>query len=301
MPPFLIPGQKVTVVATSGAINQAQLERLNAGIKIWRDRGYQVSVPDFPQSEYMDGYLAGSDRQRRQQLLAAWQDPETFAILTARGGYGATRLLEDWRWQNLGDKWLIGFSDITALLWNMATQGLSGGVHAPVLVTLAEQPDWVICQMFDWLEGRTKHFGLKGKGWGGGIATGRLLPGNLNLATHLIGTNLIPNWQSIILAFEDIAEPPYKVDRMLTQWRMSGLFAQVKGIALGRFSPDSETAPNNYDLTMNLVLSNRLADLDIPVVSALPFGHQGENAPLPVGCNAVLDGDRGLLSIGGDK
>jgi muramoyltetrapeptide carboxypeptidase len=301
MPPFLIPGQKVSVVATSAAIHAAQLDRLHAGVKIWRDRGYQVYVPEFHHSDYLAGYLAGSDSQRRQQLLTAWQDPETMAILIARGGYGATRLLEDWRWQNLPDKWLIGFSDITALLWDMASQGLSGGVHAPVLVTLSEQPEWVICQMFDLLEGKIKQIKLQGKGWGSGNARGRLLPGNLNLATHLIGTSLIPNWQDIILALEDIAEPPYKVDRMLTQWRMSSLLNQVKGIALGRFSFDSKAQSNGdliqNDLTIKEVLRDRLADLNIPIVSELPFGHLGENALLPVGCNAQIDGDSGELSL----
>jgi muramoyltetrapeptide carboxypeptidase len=290
MPPFLIPGQKVSVVAPSGVIGIEQLEKLELGIKIWRDRGYEVIVPDFPSW----GYLAGTDLQRRSQLLTAWQDPEIKAILVARGGYGIARLLENWQWQALPHKWLIGFSDVTALLWGMASHGLEGGLHGSVLLTLGQQPDWAIAQMFDWLEGKITEITLSGEGWSKGTVQGRLLPGNLNLATHLIGTGLIPAWQHIILALEDIAEPPYKVDRMLTQWRMAGLFTQIKGIALGRFSFISSDRPS---LTMEEVLRDRLSDLNIPIVANLPFGHQGENATLPVGCNVLLDGDLGKLKL----
>jgi len=295
MPPFLIPGQKVGVVAPSGVIGLEQMEKLKTGIKIWRDRGYEVEVPDvFPGW----GYLAGSDQQRRSQLLSAWQDPEIKAILVARGGYGITRLLEDWDWQGLPHKWLIGFSDVTALLWGMAANRLEGGLHGSVLLTLERQPDWAISQMFDWLEGKISEIILQGEGWGGGFSQGRLLPGNLNLVTHLIGTDLIPNWQNIILALEDIAEPPYKVDRMLTQWRMSGLLTRVKGIALGRFSFEPNDRPSlTPSLTMAEVLADRLENLGIPIVANLPFGHQGDNAPLPVGCNAVLDSNLGKLTL----
>ena len=191
-------------------------------------------------------------------------------------------------------KWLIGFSDITALLWSLSQVGISG-VHAPVLTTLATEPDWSIQRLFDWVEGRPLP-PLQGTGWGGGVVTGMLLPANLTVATHLLGTSIQPNFDGVILALEDVTEAPYRIDRLLTQWRLSGAFTKVKGIALGRFSR-CEPPANISSLTIEEVLRDRLSDLNLPIVSNLPFGHDGCNAALPVGIPATLDADKGQLSV----
>ena len=86
----------------------------------------------------------------------------------------------------------------------------------------------------------------------------------------------------VILALEDVAEAPYRIDRMLTQWRMSGAFQGVVGIVLGRFSR-CEPPKDVPSWTVEEVLRDRLSDLGIPIVSDLPFGHEGVNAALPVG------------------
>ncbi|MBW4445948.1 MAG: LD-carboxypeptidase [Spirirestis rafaelensis WJT71-NPBG6] len=334
IPPFLKPGDLLRVIAPSGALREfATFEK---GVEIWRSRGYKVEIS--PQIDDKWGYLAGKDETRRDQLAAAWQDPECRGILCARGGFGSTRILENWNWGvgergsggqerqggRQGDKetrrqedkknnssfspsphpplfhsppppkWLIGFSDITALLWSLEKAGISG-VHAPVLTTLSSEPDWSIQRLFDWVEGRPIA-SLKGSGWGGGIAKGILLPANLTVATHLLSTPFQPNLDNVILAFEDVTEAPYRIDRMLTQWRMSGALSKVSGIALGNFTK-CEAPPDVPSLSVEEVLRDRLSDLNIPVVSNLPFGHEAPNAALPVGVMATLDGDEGLLSV----
>jgi muramoyltetrapeptide carboxypeptidase len=99
-----------------------------------------------------------------------------------------------------------------------------------------------------------------------------------------------------ILAFEDVTEAPYRLDRLLTHWRMMGQLAKVGGIALGRFSR-CEPSPGGPSFSVAEVLRDRLGDLGIPVVSDLPFGHDGDNAALPVGAIAHLDGDTGSLEV----
>lgn len=133
-------------------------------------------------------------------------------------------------------------------------------------------------------------------GWGGEKASGWLLPANLTVATHLLNTSHQPDLDGAILALEDVTEAPYRIDRLLTQWRMTGSFAKIKGIALGRFSR-CEAPLGNKSWTVEEVLSERLQNLEIPIVWDLPFGHDGVNAALPVGVRVTLDAERGTLKI----
>lgn len=288
-PSWLQPGDCVTVIAPSGALKEHQ--SFEAGLEVWRSQGYRVNLGLNWNSRY--GYLAGDDVTRRKALQQAWQDPDCRAILCVRGGYGSARLLENWNWHKVDlsqPKWLIGFSDVTGLLWSLAVHQISS-LHAPVLTTLAEEPLWSQQRLFNYLQTGSLA-PLKGQGWGGGQAEGILLPANLAVATNLLSTTLQPKLEEIILAIEDVGEAPYRIDRMLTHWRLLGAFRGVKGIAIGSFSNCEGTA---YSWTVEQVLRDRLGDLNIPIVSDLPFGHDGANAALPVGITVKLDGDQGIL------
>ncbi len=297
IPAPLTPGDLLCVISPSGGLQPS--EKFEQGLDIWRRRGYRLQLCEGYSDRW--GYLAGRDDRRRQQLLQALTNLECKAILCSRGGYGGTRLLENWTWPTVSEqapaKWLIGFSDITSLLWSQVNVGVSG-VHGPVLTTLAAEPVWSRSRLFEWVE-HHKIAPIKGTGWAdagcGGSATGILLPGNLCVATHLLGTAAEPMLDGVILAFEDVGEAPYRLDRMLTQWRSMRKLQQVRGIALGRFSG---WEPMNLGPTLSVteVMRDRLSDLGIPIVSDLPFGHDGENAALPVGLSARLDADAGTLS-----
>lgn len=290
LPPPLKPGDLVCGIAPSGAVRE--LERLETGCAIWRSRGYRVELAPNWASQW--GYLAGNDESRRQDLAWAWQDPDCRAIVAVRGGYGSARVLEDWRWGSQDLKWLIGFSDVTGLLWSLATMGISS-LHGAVLTTLGSEPEWSQDRLFNYLEGQPLE-PLEGEGWVGGQATGVLLPGNLTVATHLLNTPIQPDFAGVILALEDVKEAPYRLDRMLTMWRSLGVFQQVVGIALGRFSR-CEASNAFPSWTVAEVLRDRLMDLKIPIVANLPFGHDGPNAVLPLGQVAHLNGDLGILTF----
>ena len=299
IPAPLKPGDLLCAITPSGGLHE--IERFEAGLSIWRDRNYQVQLIDGYDQRW--GYLAGSDESRRSQLRTALENEACKGILCVRGGYGGTRLLENWQWPANSKKWLIGFSDITSLLWSLSVEGVSG-VHGPVLTTLANEPSWSVSRLFRWVE-QHQIDPLVGLGWGktvpgcGGIARGRLLPGNLCVATHLLGTAAEPMLEDAILAFEDVGEAPYRLDRMLTQWRAMGRLTQIKGIALGRFSgwPAAGTEVKaGSTLSVLEVMRDRLSDLNIPIVSDLPFGHDGTNAALPVGLPVILNADSGQIS-----
>ena len=311
------------LVAASSALED--LERLQKGIAVLEGWGLAVEAHPAPLRRW--GYLAGADFERRGDLLASSPDRSALAgagaeagaeagtgaapaagadqaalLACIRGGWGAARLLE--QPLALPPSWLLGFSDVTSLLWAQRARGLGGAIHGPLVTSLATEPEWSCQRLRDLLFGHPLA-DLQGIGWCGGSATGPLLAGNLTVATHLLGTRHLPNLQGAILILEDVGEAPYRLDRLLTHWRLCGALQQLAGIGLGRFTacddPDGEPGDGSGEparrFTAEQVLRDRTADLGIPVVAGLPVGHEPGNAALPLGVRARLDGQRGLLQI----
>ncbi|MEO0869339.1 MAG: LD-carboxypeptidase, partial [Cyanobacteria bacterium J06642_11] len=172
------------------------------------------------------------------------------------------------------------------------------GVHGPLLTTLSQEPDWSTQRLFNWVEQHTLA-PLPGDSWVSGTATGKLLPANLTVATCLLGTCHTPDLAGAILAFEDVTEAPYRLDRMLTHWRMLGKFDHIAGIALGRFSP-GEPPAKGPSVSAVVGVPGRWGDLGGPGVARRPFGHDGDNAALPFGVTATIEAHTdgaGLLSF----
>jgi len=140
---------------------------------------------------------------------------------------------------------------------------------------------------------------IQGEGWGNGLAIGPLVVANLTIASHLLGTKYLPDLNGAILILEDIGEAPYRIDRMLTQWRLAGILQNLAGIGFGNFvdCEDNENLPANQTFRLQQVLKERTADLGIPLVAHLPIGHNCGNAALPLGRQASIDGNKGLLKL----
>ncbi|MEM1368903.1 MAG: LD-carboxypeptidase [Cyanobacteria bacterium P01_H01_bin.15] len=290
IPAWLKPGDRMRVIAPSGGIRN--LEQFEKGLAFWRSQDFEIIVGQNVRKRV--SYLAGSDAQRLADWKIAWNDPDCRAILCARGGYGTARLL-NYGWQVPADstpKWVLGFSDITTLLWALVSQGIVS-LHGPVLTTISDEPKWSLERVLNFIVGNSIDE-LSGQSWRGGVATGRLLPANLVVSTYLLGTPWLPSLDGAILAFEEINEPPYKLDRLITAWHLNGALKNIAGVALGRFS-GCDGADHSWTATE--VLRDRLGCLSIPIVADLPFGHGGPNALLPVGLTATLDGNRGTLRI----
>ena len=297
LPPPLRPGDPVHLVAASSALNGR--ERLETGLALVRAWGLQVNEGDGADRRW--GYLAGDDQARRGDLLP--EGPSTPALRAClRGGWGAARLLEGPL--NLDDGWLLGFSDVTSLLWAQLAQGRRGAIHGPLLTTLGTEPTWSQDRL------RALLFGeplppLEATGWISGQAEGPLVVGNLTVATHLLGTPHWPDLNGAVLILEDVGEAPYRLDRLLTHWRLAGVLQQLAAIGFGNFQDCEDTATDGPEIptfSVEDVLRERTADLGIPVIAGLPVGHAPGNAALPLGVRVRLEADRGgrgQLSVSG--
>jgi len=300
-PRALQPGDPVQLAAASSSLKPEALERLQAGITVMEQWGLQVQPHPQPLRSW--GYLAGNDSERNDDLKATAP-----LVACLRGGWGAARLLETpaapWSAASGGTHWLLGFSDVTSLLWARWAAGVPGGIHGPMLTTLAAEPAWSQERLRQLLFGE-ETTPLSGEVWGGGVAEGPLLVGNLTVATHLLGTALLPSLAGAILVLEDVGEAPYRIERMLTHWRLCGALQQLGGIGFGSFSgcnddDDPEAAAEQAAgrrFSLEQVLHERTADLGIPVVAGLPVGHEPGNAALPLGRQARLDGNAGRLEL----
>jgi muramoyltetrapeptide carboxypeptidase len=258
------------------------------------------------------GFLAGDDQARASDLMGMFSDSDVKAIICLRGGYGSARLLGmlDYRVIRKNAKVFVGFSDITSLHNAFMTHAKMVSFHGPTLNTSITDPNPSKLTL-----GSLERTIMQASVPGGicdsavredvtilqkGMATGPLIGGNLSVLMATIGTPYQPPFKNAIFFFEDVDEKPYRFDNWLTQLLNTGLLQQVAGIAVGtnKDCEDPDAAKSKeFHQTVEDVLKDRLLPLGVPVVAGLPFGHVHNNATLPVGLQATLDGLNGDLII----
>ncbi len=247
-----------------------------------------------------NGYLAGNDKDRAQDLMDMFLDNEVDAILCTRGGYGCNRILPllDFELIKSNPKPLIGFSDITSL--HLAIQQKTGLVtfHGPV--GKSEWTDFTI-QAWDEVlidgkkptyvtpEDQEDSFVINP-----GIASGKLLGGNLTVLTSMIGSEYLPDFKGSILFLEDIGEDVYRIDRMLTQLKLAGILKQLNGLVFGKCT-DCSSGPNS--LSLKDVFDDHLSLLDIPAFYGAMISHEDDNITLPVGIQASINANEKSISL----
>jgi len=244
-----------------------------------------------------DGLFAGNDDRRLAELDAALRDPALRAVLVARGGHGLGRIahLADLAALRQHPKWIVGFSDVTALHAELSRAGYAS-LHAPNAAGLGRADARTREQFVGALENPTRprrHDRLSC--WQGGRASGPLAGGNLTVLFTSAAAGRLRLPPGCILLLEDVTELTYRIDRMLTALLVSGALAEVAAVAVGEFI-DCPSSP--HGVPVEAVLQERLSRLGVPVVAGLPFGHGIRNEPLPLGVGALVDADRGLLAIG---
>ncbi|WP_208744211.1 muramoyltetrapeptide carboxypeptidase [Citrobacter portucalensis] len=244
--------------------------------------------------------FAGTEAERLADVnsLVNLKTSDTI-VMAVRGGYGASRLLEDIDWQGLAARQqqdpllLCGHSDFTAIQCGLLAQGNVISFSGPMLAANfgAEEMNAFTEHHF-WQALRNAQFTLEWQSDGPQCATeGTLWGGNLAMIISLMGTPWMPAIKNGILVLEDINEHPFRVERMLLQLYHAGILAQQNAIILGSFSG---SAPNDYDAGYNLdsVCDFLRARLSVPLICGLDFGHEQRTVTLPLGANAVLKNDK---------
>ncbi|MEV6547175.1 LD-carboxypeptidase [Streptomyces sp. NPDC051597] len=296
-PPRLRPGARVAVVAPSGPVMG---ERLDAGLDILRGWDLDpVVLPHVRDRHPEFGYLAGGDDARARDLQQAWCDPSVDAVLCARGGYGAQRMVDLVDWSAMraaGPKVFVGYSDVTALHDAFAARlGLST-LYGPMVSAetfLKDDPTQrsLRTTLFAPEAART----LRADGarpMVPGRARGTTVGGCLALLAAGLGTpDALASVRGGLLLLEDVGEEDYRIDRILTQLLRSGWLDGVAGVVLGSWE-----ACGPYE-KVRAVLADRLAPLGVPVVEHFGFGHCTPSLTMPLGVPAELDADAGTLTL----
>ncbi|MER6995682.1 LD-carboxypeptidase [Streptomyces sp. NPDC000410] len=296
-PGRLSPGARIAVVAPSGPV---PADRLEAGLEILRGWGLEPVVMPHVLDTHPDlGHLAGQDAARAGDLQAAWCDPSVAAVMCARGGYGAQRMVDLVDWSAIraaGPKVFIGYSDVTALHEAFAVRAGLSTLHGPMTaaMTFLKDPrtqESLRATLFEPESVMTLGLGTARclvPGRAGGVTLG----GCVSLLAADLGTSHVrPSARGGLLLIEDVGEEPYRLDRILTQLLRSRWLDGVAGIALGSWA---ECGP--YEEVRALFL-DRLGGLGVPVVEELGFGHGATALTMPLGVAAVLDADACALTL----
>lgn len=290
----LAPGARVALVAPSGPLRSE--EDLARAVDNARSFGWEPVVGAHVLARR--GYFAGSDAERLADLNRALGDYSIDGIWCIRGGYGAMRVLEGLDLPAFArrPRPLIGYSDITALHCAVAATASVVTFHAPTARAVITEFSRRSMQRA-LVEGANPCGAAAGaRTLSPGTASGRLAGGNLALLASLVGTPWAPNFDGAIVVLEDVNEAVYRVDRLLQQLRLAGIFQRCRGIAFGHCTTCDE-ASDDGSRTLDEVVQELSAALAVPCAIGLPIGHIDDQWTIPLGAQATFDAGACRLDV----
>lgn len=294
-PARLQKGDIIGIIAPSGAIKE---EALNKGVKTLKNLGYNIKLSDNILEQKK--YLAGNDTSRKNDLEAMFKDKEVKAIICARGGYGSSRLLEniDYGVIRENPKIFCGYSDITALQLAFLKECSLVTFFAPMLVSDfgKKELEEKTINHFEKIFNTEIEIPLIYKAKDNyeciyqGEAKGKIFIANLSILTSIIGTRFMPDITDYILVIEDIAEPLYKIDRMLNYLKLTGTLDKLKGLMVGEFTKTEATREEIIGLIKETIPS-------IPCGIGFNLSHENYKCTCPNGIEASFDAKTGELIL----
>lgn len=284
-PPSLQRGDKVAIVALASKLNPDDIQ---LAIQLMQDNwGLEVVIGESVNASYFG--FAGTDEIRARDFQKMLDDTSIKAIFSARGGYGSSRIIDtiDFTIFKQSPKWVIGFSDITAVHSHIQSLGFQS-LHAPMPKTFMKD-DYSLETLRNFLFGENQKYEISGNELDRlGTAQGQITGGNLCLLAHLVGSQSDMNWDGKILFLEDVSEYLYNIDRMLIQLKRAGKLRNLKGLIAGSFT-DSKENDEPFGKTPYEIIAEHVAEYNYPVSYGLPTGHDVANWTIPCGRVANLE------------
>lgn len=293
-PKSLQKGDTIAIISPSGIVNYE--EKFALAKKYFESKGFNLKI--FPNALKKNGYLAGTDLERIKDIENAFLDKEIKAILTSRGGYGAARILDKINYDIIkkNPKIFCGYSDITA--FHSAIYKKTGLItfHAPfalfdfgneIIDKYTEKQFWNILTN-NYIQEQI-HNAFDYTCINEGKIIGELIGGNLCVLTSILGSEFVPDFKDKILYLEDVNEPLYKIDRMLQQLRLNGVFDKISGLLVGKFSSAEQNFQNE--------IIKLLKEFDIPCGYGFSATHELQKATLPLNIEYEVDFNIGKILI----
>ncbi|MDR1518017.1 MAG: LD-carboxypeptidase [Dysgonamonadaceae bacterium] len=287
-PPALRQGDKAVIISPAGKIDEKTVREAETILSAW---GLKVRIGENALCE--TGRFSGFVEQRLADLQRAMDDPEIKLIFCSRGGYGMVHLLGKLNFEGIRKhpKWVVGFSDITALHAALQYNGVES-IHAPMAKHFADEgaDDVSVRYLKSVLAGQPAKYDISVGRYDYmnriGRASGRLFGGNISVFCGLMGTKCLSIPRKGILFIEDIGEAPYRVDRMMHQLKLAGIFERISGLIVGQFTDfeeDNSMFTSLYESIMAVV-----GEYSFPVCFDFPVGHVKLNFPLTMGKKSTL-------------
>ncbi len=285
-PPYLKDGDEVAIVSPSFSVDRHKIED---AVKVLESWGLRVRFGEHVFGS--EGPFAGTDKERLRDIQTMIDDPSVRALLFARGGYGAIKIIDKIDFSVLREdpKWLVGFSDITVFhLWLRKKLGVET-IHGEMPVNYAnnDKTPETMETLRDALFG-----GLRSINWQGNVVRpaeikGSIVGGNLSLVYSMTGTPGEINTKGKILFLEDVGEQYYHIDRMLTSLKLAGKLDKLAGLLVGAFNKMEETTMP-WGKTIEDIVTSLTSEYDYPIYFNFPGGHVRDNRSFYMGRKARL-------------
>lgn len=297
-PPYLKAGDTVAIVAPSGIL-KGRTEEINNAKALLKSWNLNVIVGEHVFNQA--AHFAGTDDERCEDFQNALDDPKIKAIWSARGGYGAVRILDklDYTKFKISPKWIIGYSDITALHSQVHNLGFES-LHAMMCVSLSDdikKLEHTISTFKAALFGQPMLYTLEGSNFNKiGSASGQLVGGNLTILQSMLGSQTSIDTSGKILFIEEIGEYAYHIDRMLQSLKRAGYFNNCKGVIVGDITKvKKNTTP--WGKPIQQLILDALSEYDFPIAFNMHAGHEPDNRALIFGRTVELKVERDQSTV----
>lgn len=280
-PPFLKPGDLIGITCPASPMEVREMLNCRTALNKW---GFEVCAGNTVGQQWQR--FGGSDAERASDLQLMLDDPSIKAILFARGGFGAMRMMDriDWTQFKRHPKWLIGYSDLTAFHCHVQSQLGIPTIHGDMAISFKTEDDASTLSLQSVLKGERIAYSTTPHPQNRmGQATGILVGGNLSIVSAMLGSKSAIDTKGKILFLEEVSEYKYSIDRMMLSLKRAGMLDELAGMVIGGMTAIKADSETSYPATVEEIIFEKVKDYNYPVCFNFPSGHLSYNHALKFG------------------